>query len=43
VCPQNKPFGETSNPITSVPDATKICASAGGITRPKSTLMNDPG
>jgi hypothetical protein len=41
--PQDKPFGATSNPNTSVLDATENHAPVGGITRPNSTPLNDPG
>jgi hypothetical protein len=42
-CPQYKPLGATSNPDTSVLDATENHASVIGITRPNATPLNDPG
>jgi hypothetical protein len=41
--PHYKPLGETSNPNTSVLDATENHAPVGGITRPNGTPLNDPG
>jgi len=41
--PQYKPLGATSNPDTSVLDATQNQAAVSGITRPNATPLNDPG
>jgi hypothetical protein len=41
--PQYKPLGATSNPDTSVPDATENHAPVSGVTRPNGTALNDPG
>jgi hypothetical protein len=41
--PHDKPLGATSNPNTSVLDATEIHAPVSGITRPNATPLNDPG
>jgi hypothetical protein len=41
--PQHKPLGATSNPNTSVLDATENHAPVSGITPPNGTPLNDPG
>ncbi len=41
--PHYKPVGATSNPHTSVLDATENHAPVGAITRPSDTPLNDPG
>jgi hypothetical protein len=41
--PQNKPLGATSNPITSVPDATENNAPTDGLAQLNPTPMNDSG
>jgi hypothetical protein len=41
--PRNKPLGATSNPDTSVLDATENHASVSGINRPNAAPLNDPG
>jgi len=41
--PPYKPFAATSNPNTSVIDATENRASVSGITGPNATPLNDPG
>jgi len=41
--PHYKPLGATSNPNTSVLDATENHASTSAVTRPNRTPLNDPG
>jgi hypothetical protein len=41
--PHYKPLGATSNPNTSVLDATENHAPASAVTRPNRTPLNDPG
>jgi hypothetical protein len=41
--PHYKPLGATSNPDTSVLDATVNHASVNGITQPNGNPLNDPG
>ena len=41
--PQYKPLGATSNPDSSVLDATENHAPVSGITRSNDTPLNDPG
>jgi hypothetical protein len=41
--PQNKPRSATSNPITSVPDATENNAPKDGFAQLSPTPMNDAG
>jgi len=41
--PRHKPFGATSNPNTSVLDATENHATLSGGSQPNRTPLNDPG
>jgi hypothetical protein len=41
--PHDKFLGATSNPNTSVLDATENHAPVSGVTRPNGTPLNDPG
>ena len=41
--PQHNSLGATSNPITSISDATENDAPTGGTAQPSPTPMNDPG